>query len=154
RAGEHQRLAYLRARREQLERAAAVGLGAVATAAGLGHGVVAAVLGRCPEDIRRPQTVRGRAGMPSTARSESFEAVDCTALRRRRSPGEQARRHRRGRAWPVVPLALEKGLFLNVRRKCLLVPLAAKSFAISTNGLVRSESRRGRPLKVPPARPG
>jgi hypothetical protein len=30
------------------ERAAAVGLEVVRTAAGLGHGVVAAVLGRCP----------------------------------------------------------------------------------------------------------
>jgi hypothetical protein len=56
---------------EQLERAAAVGLEAVATAAGLGHGVVAAVLGRCAKDIRHPETVRGRTGMPSTARSES-----------------------------------------------------------------------------------
>ena len=54
---------------EQFERAAAVGLGAVATAAGLMHGVVAAVLSRCPKDIRRPDTVRGRTGMPSTARS-------------------------------------------------------------------------------------
>jgi hypothetical protein len=36
-------------------------------------------------------------------------------------PGEQARRHRRRRAWPVVSLALEKRLFLNVRRKRLLV---------------------------------
>jgi hypothetical protein len=32
---------------EQFERAATVGVEAVATAAGLGHGVVAAVLGRC-----------------------------------------------------------------------------------------------------------
>src|SRR6516162_9077359 len=35
--------------------------------------------------------------------------------------GEQARRHRRERAWPVVSLALEKRLFLSVRRKRLLV---------------------------------
>jgi len=42
--GEHHRLGAAVARaREQLERAAAVGVGAVATAAGLGHGVVAAV---------------------------------------------------------------------------------------------------------------
>jgi len=53
---------------KQFERAAAVGLGAVATAAGLGHGQVAAVLGRCLKDIRRPETVRGRTGMPSVAR--------------------------------------------------------------------------------------
>src|SRR5262245_30032439 len=39
-------------------------------AAGLGHGVMAAVLGRCLKDIRRPGTIRGRTGMPSTARSE------------------------------------------------------------------------------------
>jgi len=39
----------------------------------------------------------------------------------RRSPGERAQRHRRRRAWPVVSLALEKRLFLNVRRKRLLV---------------------------------
>ena len=37
------------------------------TAAGLRHGVVAAALGRCPKDIRCPETVRGRAGMPSVA---------------------------------------------------------------------------------------
>ena len=47
--------------REQFERAAAVGLGAVATAAGLGHGVVAAVLGRCPKDIRRSERPHGYA---------------------------------------------------------------------------------------------
>jgi len=34
--------------------------------------------------------------MPSTARSESFDTVD---VARRRSPSEQARRHRQGRAW-------------------------------------------------------
>src|SRR5262245_13695847 len=46
---------------EQFERAAAVGLGA---AAGLGHEVVAAVLGRCPKDIRRPETVRAVRAYP------------------------------------------------------------------------------------------
>ena len=63
-------------RSEQFERAAAIGLGAMATTAGVGHGVTAAVFGRCPKDIRHPRTIRGRTGMPSTARSESFEAVD------------------------------------------------------------------------------
>jgi len=47
------------------------------------------------QDTMRPETVRGRAGMPSTARSESFEAVDVHGVARRRSPSEQARRHRR-----------------------------------------------------------
>src|SRR5262249_28071624 len=43
--------------------------------------------------------------MPWTARSESFEAVDVHGLAaRRRSPGEQARRHRRGRAWTCARL--------------------------------------------------
>jgi hypothetical protein len=111
---------------EQFERAAAVGLGAVVTVAGLGHGVVAAVRGRCPKDIRRPETIRGRTGMPSTARSESFEAVDVHGVARQRSPSEQARRHRRGRASPVVSLALEKLLVVNVRRKRLLVSLSGK----------------------------
>jgi hypothetical protein len=64
--------------------------------------------------------------MPSTARSESFEAVDVHGVTRRRSPGEQARRHRRGRGWPVVSLALEKRLFLNVRWEHLLVSLSGK----------------------------
>ena len=60
--------------------------------------------------------------MPSTsAIGKLVEAVDVHGVARRRSPGEQARRHRRGRAWPVVSLALEKRLFLNVRRKRLLV---------------------------------
>src|SRR5262249_9607111 len=46
---EHHRLgAAVAGSGEQLERAAAVGLGAMATAAGLGHGAVAAVLGQCP----------------------------------------------------------------------------------------------------------
>jgi len=50
------------------KRAVAVGLAAVATAAGLGHGVVAAVLGRCPlriSGVRRPFEA-GRA-LPSAA---------------------------------------------------------------------------------------
>jgi hypothetical protein len=55
--------------------------------------------------------------MPSTAREESFEALDEHGVARRRSPSEQARRHRRRRAWPVVTLALEKPLFRNVSRK-------------------------------------
>jgi hypothetical protein len=43
----------------------------------VGHGVAAAVV-----DLVGRITCRGRAGMPSTARSESFEAVDVrTALR-------------------------------------------------------------------------
>ena len=46
---DHERLgAAVRAGYEQFERAATVGLGAVAMAEGLGHGAVAAVLGRCP----------------------------------------------------------------------------------------------------------
>jgi hypothetical protein len=61
----------------------------------------------------RQETVRGRAGMPSTsAIGKLVEAVDVHGVARRRSPGEQARRHRRGRAWPVV-IALKKRLFLN-----------------------------------------
>src|SRR5215472_2261988 len=58
--------------------------------------------GACPKDIRIGKLV---------------EAIDVHGIARRRSPG----RHRRRRAWPVVSLALEKRLFLNVRRKCLLV---------------------------------
>jgi hypothetical protein len=48
------------------------------------------------------------------------EAVDVHGVARQRSPSEQARRHRRGRAWPVGSLAPKKLLFLNVRRKRLL----------------------------------
>jgi hypothetical protein len=59
-------------------------------------------LGR--QDTMRQETVRGRAGMPSTARSESFEAVDVHGVARRRSPSEQARRRRRGRAWELHPV--------------------------------------------------
>jgi hypothetical protein len=70
--------------------------------------------------------------MPSTARSESSKAVDVHGGERRRSPSEQARRHQRGRAWPVVSLAQEKRLFLNVRRKRLLVsPFGKKSCDIN-----------------------
>src|SRR5262249_51026961 len=42
------------------------------------------------------------------------------------------RKRLRGRAWPVVSLALEKRLFLNVRRKRLLVsPFGKKSCDIN-----------------------
>jgi len=80
--------------------------------------------------------------MPSTPRAESFEAVDVHGVAQRRSPSEPARRHWRERACPVVSLALEKRLFLNVRRKRLWCHFSAKSFAISTNGSLRSESSR------------
>ena len=43
---------------------------------------------------------------------------------------------------PVVSLAPEKHLFLNVPRKRSVVSLCGKSFAISTNGPIRSESGR------------
>jgi hypothetical protein len=45
---------------------------------------------------------------------------------RQRLPSEQARRHRRRRAWPVVTLALEKPLFRNVPRKRPVVTLLGK----------------------------
>src|SRR5262245_59862488 len=62
----------------------------------------------------------------------------------RRSPSEQARSHRRGRAWPVVPLALEKRLFLNVRRKYLLVTLLGKK-PCDINKRLASERFRSAP---------
>src|SRR5262249_23282042 len=86
--------------RDRFERAAAVGLGAVATAAELGHGVVAAGGGRWPGGIRRAGAAGGRGGMPSTARLAAG-ATPCTstASKLSDSPNEQERRHRRGRAW-------------------------------------------------------
>jgi len=70
---EHQRVsAAVGATGEQFERAAAVGLGGRGDGGGTGAwSSGGAVLGRCPKDIRRPETVRGRTGMPSTTRSLS-----------------------------------------------------------------------------------
>jgi hypothetical protein len=114
---------------EQFERAAAVGLGA---AAGLGHRVVAAVLGRCPKNIRRGDRSSPCGHALYRAIGKLVEAVDVHGVARRRSPSEQARRHRRGRAWPVGSLALEKRLFLNVRRERLLgSPFGKKSCDIN-----------------------
>src|SRR6516225_12196358 len=60
-------------------------------------------LGR--QDTMRPGTVRGRAGMPSTsAIGKLVEAVDVHGVAWRRSPNEQARRHRRVRAWTCAGL--------------------------------------------------
>jgi hypothetical protein len=73
------------------------------------------------KDIRRSETVRGRKGMPSTARSESFEAVDVHGVAWRRSSGEQARHHR-GRAC-ALPLARAR----RVRTMCCGCGLAALS---------------------------
>ena len=75
---EHDRFGAAVARRgEQFKRGAAVGLWAATRGGEVGHGVAAAVV-----DLVGRITCRGRAGMPSTARSESFEAVDVrTALR-------------------------------------------------------------------------
>jgi hypothetical protein len=56
--------AALESTSEQSERAAEVGLRDVMTAAGVGHGVVAAVLGRCPKDITEPAPVP--LGAPAT----------------------------------------------------------------------------------------
>ena len=97
------------------ERTAAVGLGAATRAAKWGM-----------EERRRWRTWSAgyhASGDRSRPRGHAldFEAVDVRGVVRRQSPSEQARRHRRGRAWPVVSLALEKRLFLNVRRKRLLV---------------------------------
>ena len=58
----------------------------------------AAVLGRCHKDIRRRETVRGRAIRKASRR------VKVNGVARRRLPSERARRHRRGRAWTVRPV--------------------------------------------------
>ena|SRR5215471_11166328 len=76
-----------------------VGLGAVATAAGLGHGVVAAVLGRCPEDIRRVRRPFEAARACPRPRDSPSAQRTSTASKLSDSPNEQERRHRRGRAW-------------------------------------------------------
>ena len=46
----------------------------------------------------------------------------------------------RARWSAVVPLALEKRLFLNASCRCLLVPLLGKSAVISTNGSLQNDS--------------
>jgi hypothetical protein len=133
---------------EQFERAAAVGLGAVATAAGLGHGVAAAVLGRCLKDIRRSETIRGRAGKPSTAPSESCRrarpGIAMAAITKRASAASSAR----ASIGPVFytfgksPL-LPKSRDVTYRQcKCLSV-LACGTFGVDLN---RSESRGGAPM--------
>jgi len=53
---------------------------------------------------------------------------------------QRARRHRRGREWPVVTLAPEKPLFLNPPRKRFVVTLCGKSLAISTNASIQNDS--------------
>jgi hypothetical protein len=93
---------------------------------------VAAVLGRCPKDIRRPETVRGRTGMPSTARSESFEAVDVhgvapAAIAKRASAASSAKA-----SMAVGTLVLKKRLVLNAPCGCLLgTLLGEKSWDIN-----------------------
>jgi len=128
---------------EQLERAAAVGLGAVATAVRVGHGVAAAVLGRCLKDIGRSETIRGRAGKPSTAPSESCRrarpGIAMAAITKRASAASSAR----ASIGPVFytfaksPL-LPKSRDVTYRQcKCLSV-LACDAFGADLN---RSESR-------------
>ena len=59
---EHDRFGAAVARRgEQFKRGAAVGLWAATRGGEVGHGVVAAVLGRCPKDIRRSERPHGYA---------------------------------------------------------------------------------------------
>ena len=65
----------------------------------------------------------------------SRHALRLSAKRRTRKQDERVR-------GVVVSLAPKKRLFLNVRRKRLLVSPFGKSFAISTNGTIRSELSR------------
>jgi hypothetical protein len=88
------------------------------------------------QDIRRSETVRGRAGMPSTARSESRRGGDHQASKRGViGEGEHDR-------W--CHLLWKSACFSMCPGSAYWCHLSAKSFAISTNGTIRSESRSGR----------
>jgi hypothetical protein len=137
---------------EQLERAAAVGLGAVATAARVGHGVAAAVLGRYLKDIRRSETIRGRAGKPSTAPSESCRrarpGIAMAAITKRASAASSARAsigpvfYTFGKS-PLLPTARDvtyrQRKSLCLRTECTSVwVLVAVFFVYAFNGLRHS----------------
>ena len=80
-------------RGEHLERAATVGVGAVATAAGLGHGAVAAVLG-APKDIRRP-------GDRSRPRGHALDRGPTSSPAASATGGSHRRRKEGLRSWPL-----------------------------------------------------
>jgi len=77
---EHQRLgAAVRGGGEQFEGAATVGLGAVARAAGLGHGGAAVVMNWARQDTTRPGPARWACGLgPRLERDASEQKIEPT----------------------------------------------------------------------------